>query len=139
MSDKKKARRKTKKSQPEIIKLPEEYILKNRYTKFLLDEGKRRMPERMLLCWYIGQKTGRLLGAYWNPNDEHPYILAYNIKGEHLFFDDRTKIDTWDNLFSYLRQSPKSHYTPSMAYVFSACADADQRDKGKIIQFPKAV
>jgi hypothetical protein len=125
-----------KKTKPEIISLSEDYIIRNRYTRFLFDEGKRHEGNRMLICWYIGNETGRLVGAYWKEGEQVPRALAYNIAENGLSFFRESAFNTWDELFYRLRLSPKAYRTPSMAHVFSDCVNSVPRDNGKIIQFP---
>jgi hypothetical protein len=91
----------------------------------------------MLICWYIGHETGRLIGVFWKEGDEHPQFLAFNIAGDGaLLLDDEGEFYTWDMLFDRLRQSPKNYYAPSMAYVFNGYVDPSTRVCGKIIPFP---
>jgi len=129
---------KKKKTLPEALNLPEDYILRNRYTQFLLDEGKYYyMGKRMLICWYIGPETGRLIGMFWREGEEVPCFLAYNIRENGILsYNNKGVLDAWGDLFDNIRLSPKSYYTPSMAYVFSGCINSAPRDNGKIIPFP---
>jgi hypothetical protein len=126
-----------RKNRAEIINLPEEYILRTRYTQFLHDRGKL-YKGRMLICWYIGPESGRLMGVFWKEGEEVPWFMAFNIaKNGALSFDDEGDFPTWGELFDLMRRSPKNCYLPSMAYVFSGCVNSVPRDYGKVIQFPQ--
>ena len=124
-------------SKDEIIKLPEEYVLINKYTLFLYNEGKSCLGEDyMLICWYIGNISGRLIGVYWKEKEEAPWFLTYENAGNGtLSLYHKMRFKTWSELFYCFWLSPKSYYAPSMAHVFNSRILAPC-SCGKIIQFP---
>lgn len=119
-----------------VYSLPADYLRRCRYTEFL----EKRSKGRILICWYIGADTGRLIGVYWQPSEAYPEMDGYIIaEDDSLQFDESAEYYNWDELLVQLRRAPEQFCADYLPYCMGVISNPPGRkDKGKIIPFRKA-
>jgi hypothetical protein len=127
--------RKQKAEAARIYSLPADYIRQSRYTAFL----QSRRTDRVMLCWYIGDETGRLAGVYQSQTEKHQIVDLYNFVGDGSFkLDETVRFVTWDQLLYRLKKTPEQYCTGYLPYFMGITNNyPGQGGKCKILKFEK--
>jgi len=134
-----------KKTQQKLLYLPDDYSRKSLFTVYL----QKRRRKDILICWYIGNETGRLFGIYWNRQTKETTLKAYDIKKDGLFEhyitlqvvhaneQPKSEYCIWGEIQDRLRKSPEVYCTEYMEFYLGIGIDPSMGNYGKVIPFPK--